>query len=119
MPKVYSLKVVLHETSFITLVYLRKVSMNVILAGKAMIAALTVGISQHISVSLCHQFTTSYSELKKKRDLKQTMAATPTPGKTEDLIGRTIAKHMHSKTLQNSWWSSTNQQHILIKTCRV
>ena len=49
MPKVYSLKVVLHETSFITLVYLRKLSMNVILAGKAMIAALTVGISQHIS----------------------------------------------------------------------
>ena len=118
MPKVYSLKVVLHETSFITLVYLRKVSMNVILAGKAMIAALIVGISQHISASLCHQFTTSYFELKKK-DLKQTMAVTRTPGKTEDLIGRTIAKHMHSKTLQNSWWSSTNQQHILIKTCMV
>lgn len=28
------------------------------------------------------------------------MAATRTPGKTEDLIGRTIAKHMHSKTLR-------------------
>lgn len=28
------------------------------------------------------------------------MAATQTPGKTEDLIGRTIAKHMHSKTLR-------------------
>lgn len=118
MPKVYSLKVVLHETSFITLVYLRKVSMNVILAGKAMIAALTVGISQHISVSLCHQFTTSYSKLKKKETLSKPWRQHEHLEK-EDLIGRTIAKHMHSKTLQNSWWSSTNQQHILIKTCMV
>ena len=40
-------------------------------------------------------------------------------GKTKDLIGRTIAQHVHFKTLYISWPSYAKQQHEITTICVV